>query len=64
MTLTFSRGGSVVARVTTKTDGTYRVSLAAGRYFVMGAQPVRPQHVSVPGGDFRHVDFAIDTKIR
>jgi len=53
----------VVAHVKTKDDGTYRVSLPAGRYFVMGVQPVRPQHVTV-GGGFRRVNFGIDTKIR
>jgi hypothetical protein len=63
--LTFSKGGSVIARVKTGDDGSYRVELPAGRYFVVGgAQPLRPQHVRVPDGRFRHVDFAIDTKIR
>ena len=64
VTLSFSRGGSVVATVKTHDDGTYRVSLPAGRYFVSGAQPVRPQQVGVRGGAFRRVDFSIDTKIR
>ena len=64
MTLTFSRGGSVVAHTKTADDGTYRVELPAGRYFVMGVLPVRPQHVRVPSGGFRRVDFSIDTKIR
>ena len=54
----------MVAHVKTKDDGTYRVSLAAGRYFVMSAQPLKPQQVSVPSGGFRRVNFAIDTKIR
>ena len=63
VTLTFSRGGSVVARTKTEDDGTYRVGLPAGRYFVMGVQPVRPQQVTV-GSGYRRVDFAIDTKIR
>jgi hypothetical protein len=30
----------------------------------MGAQPVRPQHVTVSTGRFHRVDFSIDTKIR
>ena len=64
MTLSFSKGGSVVARVKTSDDGTFRVNLPAGRYFVQGVQPVRPQHVSVSSGSFLRVDFAIDTKIR
>jgi hypothetical protein len=61
--LTFSKDGKVVARVVTDDDGSYRVSLPAGRYFVLGVQPVRPQHVSV-GSGFRRVNFSIDTKIR
>ena len=64
LTLSFSKAGSVVARVKTGDDGTYRVSLPAGRYFVLGVQPVRPQHVSVSSSGFRRVDFSIDTKIR
>ena len=63
VTLTFSKGGAVVARVKTSDSGTYRVNLPAGRYFVEGVQPLRPQQVSV-GQGFRRVDFAIDTKIR
>jgi len=63
VTLSFSKGGSIVARVKTRDDGAYRVSLPPGRYFVNGVQPVRPQQVSVSSG-FRRVDFAIDTKIR
>ncbi len=64
VTLSFTRGGSVVARVKTSAHGTYRIRLQAGRYFVSGTQPVRPQQVSVPSRGFRHVDFGIDTKIR
>jgi hypothetical protein len=64
VTLRFSKGGSVAARVTTRDDGTYKVALAAGRYFVMAAQPVRPQHVTIADGSVRHVDFTFDTKIR
>jgi hypothetical protein len=62
--LTFSKDGKVVARVTTGDDGTYTVRLPTGSYFVMGVQPVRPQHVDVSGDGFRRVDFSIDTKIR
>ena len=64
VTLSFSRGGSVVAHTKTNEDGIYRVGLAAGRYFVTGARPVRPQQVSVGSGGFRRVDFTIDTGIR
>ena len=54
----------VVAHTKTNEDGIYRVGLAAGRYFVTGARPVRPQQVSVGSGGFRRVDFTIDTGIR
>jgi hypothetical protein len=64
LTLTFSKDGKVVARAKTGDDGSYRVELSAGRYFVLGPQPVRPQHVDVSGDGFRRVDFSIDTKIR
>jgi hypothetical protein len=64
VTLTFSKAGKVVARAKTGDDGTYRVELPAGRYFVLGPQPVRPQHVDVAASGFRRVDFAYDTKIR
>ena len=62
--LSFSKGGKVVARVKTGDDGTYRVELPAGRYFVLGPQPVRPQQVDVATSGFRRVDFSYDTKIR
>jgi hypothetical protein len=64
LTLSFSKSGSVVARTKTGDDGSYRVELPAGTYFVMGPQPLRPQHVMVSTGRFRRVDFSIDTKIR
>jgi hypothetical protein len=64
LSLSFSRDGRVVASVKTGDDGSYRVELPAGRYVVMGAQPVRPQHVTVSTGRFHRVDFSIDTKIR
>jgi hypothetical protein len=64
LTLTFSKGGSVVARVKTGDDGSFRIALPPGSYVVMGVQPVRPQHVAVSPGRFRRVDFSIDTKIR
>jgi hypothetical protein len=64
ITLSFSKAGQVVAHAKTGDDGSYRVELPAGRYFVLGVQPVRPQHVDVPANGFRRVDFSIDTKIR
>jgi hypothetical protein len=64
MTLTFSKAGEDVAHVQTDDNGSYRVALDPGRYFVLGPQPVRPQHVDVPSSGFRRVDFSIDTKIR
>ena len=64
VTLTFSKAGKVVAHVETGDDGSYEVRLAPGRYFVLGPQPVRPQHVDVAATGFRRVDFSIDTKIR
>ena len=64
LTLTFSKDGKVVARVKTGDDGSYRVELPAGNYFVLGPQPVRPQHVDVRASGMRRVDFSIDTKIR
>jgi hypothetical protein len=67
--LTFHRNGRVIARVTTRQDGTYRVSLPAGTYRVT-AQPVpvigrglTPVRVSVPAR-FRKVDFHVDTGIQ
>lgn len=62
--LTFSKAGKVAARVKTGDDGSYLVNLDPGRYFVLGPQPVKPQHVDVPASGVRHVDFSIDTKIR
>jgi len=64
VTLTFSKAGRVVARVQTDDDGSYRVKLDPGRYFVLGPQPVRPQQVDVAASGFRRVDFSYDTKIR
>jgi hypothetical protein len=64
MPLTFSKDGKVVARIKTGDDGSYRVELPAGRYFVLGPQPVRPQHVDVAASGFGRVNFSIDTKIR
>jgi hypothetical protein len=64
VTLVFSRGGSVVARVKTGSAGGYRVALSAGTYSVGGVKFLRPVHVSAPGAGFRRVNFMIDTRIR
>lgn len=64
VTLVFSRGGSVVARVKTGSDGGYRVALPAGRYSVGGVKFLRPVQVRVPSGRSRHMNFMIDTRIR
>jgi DNA-binding beta-propeller fold protein YncE len=66
LTLRFSKDGNqaVVAQTKTGKDGAYRIDLPPGIYFVMAAQPVKPQHVTVPKGRYARVDFSFDTKIR
>jgi hypothetical protein len=68
LTLVFRRNGAVAARATTGKDGTYRVSLAPGRYSVGAVppalQPPEPQAASVPRRGFRRVDLFVDTGIR
>jgi hypothetical protein len=64
VTLRFSNGSAVVARARTAGDGSYRVSLPAGRYSVSGAQGLRPRQITVPGSGSRRLDFSIETKIR
>src|SRR6185437_5908868 len=52
--LAFSRGGAVVARVTTRHNGTYRVRLLAGAYTVRSsARRVAPTSVRVKAGTMR-----------
>ena len=63
--LTFSRGGTVVARVTARHNGTYRVRLGAGLYTVRcSVRRLEPKAVQVRPGTTRRVDFSIDTGIR
>jgi hypothetical protein len=61
----FSRNGNAVARVTVRTDGSYRVHLPPGLYAVRaGRRPVDPAAARVQRGRMRRVDFSIDTGIR
>ena len=67
--LRFSRGGVVVARVTTGAAGRYRVKLRPGRYGV--TTPTRrpsvgltPAAVRVPKGRIARVDFHLDTGLQ
>jgi hypothetical protein len=66
--LVFSRNGVVVARTTTRPDGTYRIGLRPGRYAVRVGQPRRtatePATATVPRTGFRRVNFFVDTGIR
>jgi hypothetical protein len=69
--LAFTQRGRVVARTTTRADGTYRVTLAAGRYSVSTARKTQtigrglePRTVSVPRARYRRVDFRLDIGIR
>jgi hypothetical protein len=67
--LVFRRDDRVVARVTTRADGTYRVLLRPGRYTVVAPQyrigsGVTPRTVRVPRGRVAHVDLEIDTGIQ
>ena len=69
VTLVFSRAGRVVARMRTKTDGTYRVTLAAGVYAVRTNRSAfertpRPSRATVVRFRYRRVNFNIDTGIR
>lgn len=64
--LVFSRGGQEWGRTRVHSDGTYRITLAAGTYTVRGAstRPIEPGRAWVRSGHYRHVDFSIDTGIR
>jgi len=67
--LRFSRRGEIAGRVTTDSDGRYRIRLAPGRYSVRigrkGAFKVPdPDTVRVQPGRFVRVGFKIDTGIR
>jgi hypothetical protein len=68
-TLRFSRRGEIAGRVTTDSDGRYRIRLAPGRYPVRigrkGSFKVPdPDTVRVQPGRFVRVGFKIDTGIR
>lgn len=67
--LVFRRNGHVVARVTTRPDGTYRVLLRPGTYTVVAPRHrigsgVTPRTVRVPSGRVARVDLEIDTGIQ
>jgi len=62
--LRFVRRGVVRARVTTASDGSYRIALAPGRYFVRSARPVIPAAVTLSSAQVKRVTFYLDTGIR
>ena len=67
--IVFRRDGRIVARVTTRADATYRVTLSPGTYTVAAPQyrrgsGVTPRTVRVPKGRFACVDLEIDTGIQ
>jgi len=62
--LAFVRRGVVRGRVTTASDGTYRVALAPGRYVIRSARPVTPAVIKLSSGQVKQVTFYLDTGIR
>jgi hypothetical protein len=67
--MVFSRRGGVAARVRTRADGTYRVSLQPGTYRVSApahrvGSGITPRTVRVPNGRTMRADFEIDTGIQ
>lgn len=69
LVLRFSRGGVVLARVTTGGRGGYRVKLRPGRYSVTTpnrrpGMDLTPSVVRVPTGVVARVDFHLDTGIQ
>ena len=64
VTLTFRHGATVVGRVVTGHDGTYRIALRPGMYAVQGPKRMTPLSARVVGGRFTRLNFAIDTGIR
>lgn len=67
--LAFSRGGTVRARATTASDGSYRVTLRSGTYGVRVVRPtgvrrLNPSSVRLTAGEVRRVTFYVDTGIR
>ena len=70
VTLVFSHADREVARVTTGTDGRYRLRLPATTYQVRRARSgapdrkLEPHSVLVRAGRLTRIDFSIDTGIR
>jgi hypothetical protein len=70
VTLIFSHGGRDVARVTTSSEGRYRLRLPAATYEVHRASvalldpKLDPHRVRVKAGRTLRIDFSIDTGIR
>jgi len=70
VTLVFSHGTHVVARVTTSSEGRYRLRLPATTYEVHRASAsvfdpkLNPHRVQVTAGRTSRIDFSIDTGIR
>ena len=62
--LRFVRHGVVRARVTTASDGSYRVALAAGTYVVRAARRVTPGTVALSPNELKRVTFYLDSGIR
>lgn len=66
--LVFRRDGRVIARSTSRGDGTYRVRLPRGRYGVSVANRpmarVAPEAVRVYRGLVRRVDFELDSGLQ
>jgi hypothetical protein len=70
VTLRFMRNSAVVASAATAKDGSYRVVLQGGFYFVRTGSPprigrgLRPSSVRVAAGTWMRQNFSIDTGIR
>ncbi|MCP9485468.1 MAG: carboxypeptidase-like regulatory domain-containing protein [Gaiellaceae bacterium MAG52_C11] len=67
--LSVTRGGRIVARIRTGSDGRFRVSLAPGRYTVATTasgfgRSASPVFVLVRSGRYARVTLRIDTGIR
>jgi hypothetical protein len=70
VTLRFMRNSAVVASAVTAKDGSYRVVVRGGFYFVRTGSPprigrgLRPSSVRVAAGTWTRQNFSIDTGIR
>jgi hypothetical protein len=67
--IVFRRNGHVAARVTTRSDASYRQLLTPGTYAVVAPRyhfgaGVTPHTVRVPRGRIAHVDLEIDSGIQ